>query len=416
MENTRQKTGGRQKGTPNKVNASMKIMLKAFYIGNFDAMQDAFDRVKPIEKLNFITKMMPYLCAKATPENNGGEWLPSDNMDTTWIDDYAIEASQDRMMRRECLRNNVFRSRAAMRNQDLRYIANHDEARKMNGMSEEARKHLLREDINEFQKKYGIRIDKPCIMEDVEANPMLFSKQFVKQRRTEQFSPNTQQKVHAYDNGTIELDSIDEETYADNEAENQCLNQTVGLVAEENHDRRMLEILYEYANSKTDNHTEETNDIQQNTQTFVNDQNQALIIHEDNGNQQEQVTTNNEDNSMKDECNINIHEDNNKLDSVQLNTTEDRNNHQPTDITDNTETNQDYITTKKIIVEDNSLVGNIEELNKVMMKIISENENNKEIQNKTNNPVVNKINKNQSNKQPFYTQFLKKRNKKHRYA
>lgn len=41
-----QKTGGRQKGTPNKVTASMKIMIKAFFMNNYDELQEAFGKAK----------------------------------------------------------------------------------------------------------------------------------------------------------------------------------------------------------------------------------------------------------------------------------------------------------------------------------------------------------------------------------
>ena len=56
METTtekRIKTGGRKKGTPNKITASMKYMFKALIMNNYDIVEDAFMKAKPKEQLNF---------------------------------------------------------------------------------------------------------------------------------------------------------------------------------------------------------------------------------------------------------------------------------------------------------------------------------------------------------------------------
>ena len=74
METTtekRIKTGGRQKGTPNKITASMKYMFKALIMNNYDIVEDAFMKAKPKEQLNFIAKIAPYLCAKEAPNEQG---------------------------------------------------------------------------------------------------------------------------------------------------------------------------------------------------------------------------------------------------------------------------------------------------------------------------------------------------------
>ena len=79
-----EKTGGRQKGTPNKVNASVKLRVKDFLFKNEELMQEAFEKAKPGERLNFYYKMLNLVCAKQTSSKDDGEWRPGDDIDTEW--------------------------------------------------------------------------------------------------------------------------------------------------------------------------------------------------------------------------------------------------------------------------------------------------------------------------------------------
>ena len=97
MNAQRQKTGGRQKGTPNKITASVKYMFKALMMNNYDLVEDSFQKAKPNERLTFIAKMTPFLCAKEQPSKNGGEWVMDQSMDHEWFQIYE----SDHLLRRK---------------------------------------------------------------------------------------------------------------------------------------------------------------------------------------------------------------------------------------------------------------------------------------------------------------------------
>ena len=82
----RQKTGGRQKGTPNKVTASMKLFIKNFLLDPqiTEAYYNAFLSAKPEAIIAHYQKMVGYICGRQSDKENGGEWLPDDNMDLEW--------------------------------------------------------------------------------------------------------------------------------------------------------------------------------------------------------------------------------------------------------------------------------------------------------------------------------------------
>ena len=81
MNTQGQKTGGRQKGTPNKLTVSMKYLTKALFLNNYELLKESFQQCKPAERLNFYAKMMPYLCAQETSSENGGDWTIRPSME-----------------------------------------------------------------------------------------------------------------------------------------------------------------------------------------------------------------------------------------------------------------------------------------------------------------------------------------------
>ena len=87
-----QKTGGRQKGTPNKLTASMKYLTKALFLNNYELLEQSFQQCKPAERLNFYAKMQPYLCARETSNDNGGEWTIGQNMEHESIQQIELES------------------------------------------------------------------------------------------------------------------------------------------------------------------------------------------------------------------------------------------------------------------------------------------------------------------------------------
>jgi len=88
MDKQGNKTGGRQKGTPNRVNASIKVRIKDFLLKNEEHMLEAFLAAKPNEKLNFWYKMTNLVCAKQTSSKDDGEWRPGEGIDPDWMTGY----------------------------------------------------------------------------------------------------------------------------------------------------------------------------------------------------------------------------------------------------------------------------------------------------------------------------------------
>lgn len=66
MKPKRQKTGGRQKGTPNKVTQSTREFLQAVFDGNKHFIEKAFTDTWATdgEKLELLLKILPFVCAK----------------------------------------------------------------------------------------------------------------------------------------------------------------------------------------------------------------------------------------------------------------------------------------------------------------------------------------------------------------
>ena len=66
----RKKTGGRKKGTPNHTTETLRNMLKGFITE--EAIQKDLRTLTPMERLNFITKILPYVLPRKTEEEATG--------------------------------------------------------------------------------------------------------------------------------------------------------------------------------------------------------------------------------------------------------------------------------------------------------------------------------------------------------
>ncbi len=86
---------------PVKSNASIKYMIKALLINNYDVIEDTFIRAKDKDRLNFITKALPFICNRQTSQENGGEWTLPENMDCTWFIPEEIGSVDRRRIRNE---------------------------------------------------------------------------------------------------------------------------------------------------------------------------------------------------------------------------------------------------------------------------------------------------------------------------
>lgn len=64
MNKSRSKTGGRIKGTPNKVTADLRAKIQAFLDVNFDTMEAEFDNLEVKDKFNFYIKLIEFAIPK----------------------------------------------------------------------------------------------------------------------------------------------------------------------------------------------------------------------------------------------------------------------------------------------------------------------------------------------------------------
>jgi hypothetical protein len=156
METTtekRIKTGGRKKGTPNKITASMKYMFKALIMNNYDIVEDAFMKAKPKEQLNFIAKIAPYLCAKEAPNEQGGEWRIGEDMSTQWCQQFEVDSFLRRKQRNEAYLNgsvNAFRQTKMEQWSKIREMI---ASCRYNGMDSDRIEQIMEDEIASFIKQ-----------------------------------------------------------------------------------------------------------------------------------------------------------------------------------------------------------------------------------------------------------------------
>lgn len=61
------KTGGRQKGTSNKLTGSVKEMLTQFVTNEVQHLPTLLNKLEPKEKAEYIIKLLPYILPKKAP-------------------------------------------------------------------------------------------------------------------------------------------------------------------------------------------------------------------------------------------------------------------------------------------------------------------------------------------------------------
>lgn len=73
------KTGGRTKGTTNRMTKEIRAVLKDVIGEQLESMPDVLATLEPKEKLEFIIKLMPYVLPKVEAvKMNDGEGLTFD--------------------------------------------------------------------------------------------------------------------------------------------------------------------------------------------------------------------------------------------------------------------------------------------------------------------------------------------------
>ena len=58
------KTGGREKGTPNRLTKELRTVLKDFMYNELQALPDHLNKLEPKERIEILIKMMPYILPK----------------------------------------------------------------------------------------------------------------------------------------------------------------------------------------------------------------------------------------------------------------------------------------------------------------------------------------------------------------
>jgi len=68
------KSGGRQKGTPNKLTKEIRTALKDIIFYEIENIEERLNKLKPKERIELLIKLMPYALPKVQQVNyNTGE-------------------------------------------------------------------------------------------------------------------------------------------------------------------------------------------------------------------------------------------------------------------------------------------------------------------------------------------------------
>ena len=68
--NNRKKHGGRKLGTPNKTTAELRQTIKAIIESQFENIINDIALLKPYQRLDIITKLLPFAIPKLMPNEN----------------------------------------------------------------------------------------------------------------------------------------------------------------------------------------------------------------------------------------------------------------------------------------------------------------------------------------------------------
>jgi hypothetical protein len=63
------KTGGREKGTPNRLTKELRSVLKEIIYQEFAGLPDRLDKLEPRDRLELLIKLLPYILPKVIPLN-----------------------------------------------------------------------------------------------------------------------------------------------------------------------------------------------------------------------------------------------------------------------------------------------------------------------------------------------------------
>ncbi len=78
---TREKTGGREAGTPNRLTKELRTVLKEIIFQEISSLPDRLEKLEPKDRLELFTKLLPYVMPKVEAVNSG--------LDEPWTPDFG---------------------------------------------------------------------------------------------------------------------------------------------------------------------------------------------------------------------------------------------------------------------------------------------------------------------------------------
>lgn len=88
-------TGGRPKGAVNKHSVKVRDAIVNFLEDNVEAIQDSFDKLKPVDKLRFISDILPYATPKLSSVQSENETNLSGGITIKW-EEPNVHTGQDK--------------------------------------------------------------------------------------------------------------------------------------------------------------------------------------------------------------------------------------------------------------------------------------------------------------------------------
>ena len=72
------KTGGRQKGTSNKLTGTLKEMITQYVTDELQHLPTLLNKLEPKDKAEYIIKLLPYILPKKAPVEEPQEPIPAE--------------------------------------------------------------------------------------------------------------------------------------------------------------------------------------------------------------------------------------------------------------------------------------------------------------------------------------------------
>ncbi len=77
---------------PNKISAKVKESLVKFLEDNIDAVQESFDKLKPLEKLQFVANILPYVVPKLSSIDSDSNVKHSGGISIRWTEPGLLDS------------------------------------------------------------------------------------------------------------------------------------------------------------------------------------------------------------------------------------------------------------------------------------------------------------------------------------